>query len=68
MTGPDSIVYDMTWTDPVVFTAPWSARLDWVRDDDFSIFEYACTEGNEQIRNYINVSRQDRAQEGESSQ
>ena len=67
MTGPDSIVYDMTWTDPVVFTAPWSARLDWVRDDEFEIFEYACHEGNEQIRNYINTTRHDRAQATESS-
>jgi hypothetical protein len=68
MTGPDTIVYDMTWTDPVVFTAPWSARLDWVRDDEFEIFEYACHEGNEQIRNYINTTRHDRAQARESSQ
>ena len=68
MTGPDTIVYDMTWTDPVVFTQPWSARLDWVRDDEFDIFEYACHEGNEQIRNYINTTRHDRAQARESSQ
>ena len=68
MTGPDTIVYDFTWEDPVVFTAPWSGRLDWVRDDDFDIFEYACHEGNEQIRNYINTTRHDRAQKRESSQ
>jgi hypothetical protein len=68
MTGPDSIAYEMTWTDPVVFTAPWSARLDWQRDDSYGIFEYACTEGDVQIRNYISASRAARAQKRESSQ
>jgi hypothetical protein len=68
MTGPNSIAYEMTWTDPVVFTSPWSARLDWQRDDNYGIFEYACTEGDVQIRNYISASRAGRAQKRESSQ
>ena len=68
MTGPNSIAYEMTWTDPVVFTQPWSARLDWQRDDKYGIFEYACTEGDVQIRNYISASRAQRAQKRESSQ
>ncbi len=62
MTGPDTIIYEFTWTDPVVFTEPWSARLEWQRDDDFGIFEYACHEGNVQIRNFITASRAERAQ------
>ncbi|MCL6252001.1 hypothetical protein M3P36_13220 [Altererythrobacter sp. KTW20L] len=61
MTGPDSIVYETLYTDPVVFTAPWGARLDWVRDDDYEFFEYACHEGNVQIRNYITASRAEAA-------
>lgn len=61
MVGPDEIIYEFTWEDPVVFTQPWSARLEWQRDDDYEIFEYACHEGNVQIRNYINASRADRA-------
>ncbi|OYW45411.1 MAG: hypothetical protein B7Z08_08945 [Sphingomonadales bacterium 32-68-7] len=61
MTGPDSIIYEFTWTDPVVFAQPWSARLEWQRDDGFGIYEYACHEGNVQIRNYINASRAERA-------
>ena len=68
MNGPNSIAYEMTWTDPVVFTAPWSARLDWQRDDKYGIFEYACTEGDVQIRNYISASRAERAQKRGSSQ
>lgn len=60
MTGPDTIVYEMTWDDPVIFTAPWSVRLDWQRQDDYEMFEYACHEGNVQIRNYITASRAQR--------
>jgi hypothetical protein len=63
MTGPDAISYELTWTDPVVFAAPWSARLDWQRDDSYGMFEYACHEGNVQVRNYITASRAQRAQD-----
>ena len=62
MTGPDTIIYEFTWTDPVIFAEPWSARLEWQRDDDFGIYEYACHEGNVQIRNFITASRAERAQ------
>ncbi len=62
MIGPDEIIYEFTWTDPVVFTAPWSARLEWQRDDDFGIYEYACHEGNVQIRNFVTASRAERAE------
>ena len=64
MTGPDSLVYEVTYTDPQVFTAPWTARLDWTRDENYEIFEYACHEGNVQIRNYITASRAERAAAG----
>ena len=61
MTGPDSIVYEMTYTDPVMWTAPWTVRLDWQRNEEYNFFEYACHEGNVQVRNYINASRAERA-------
>ena len=57
MTGPDTIVYESTWTDPVIFTEPWGTRLEWQRADDYEMFEYACHEGNVQIRNYITADR-----------
>jgi hypothetical protein len=57
MTGPDSIVYEMTYEDPEVFTAPFTARLDWTRNDEYGFFEYACHEGNVQVRNYITADR-----------
>ncbi|OJW69827.1 MAG: hypothetical protein BGO57_17095 [Sphingomonadales bacterium 63-6] len=61
ITGPDSVTYDMTWTDPVIFTQPWAVRLDWKRDDAYQFFEYACHEGNVQLRNYVTASRATRA-------
>jgi hypothetical protein len=60
MVGQDQIIYEFTWEDPAVFQQPWSARLEWQRDDDYGIFEYACHEGNVQVRNYINASRVER--------
>ena len=63
MTGPDSIVYEMTYSDPVIWTAPWSVRLDWQRNDKYGMYEYACHEGDEQIRNFITASRAQRAKD-----
>jgi hypothetical protein len=60
MTGPDSISYEMGYSDPETFVAPWKARLDWTRNEDYGFYEYACHEGNVQVRNYINSSRAER--------
>jgi hypothetical protein len=62
-TGPDSIIYEMTYSDPEVFTAPFTARLDWTRNDKYEFYEYACHEGNVQVRNYITSSRAGTLQE-----
>jgi hypothetical protein len=56
-TGADTITYEMTYSDPEVFTAPWTLRFDWTRDDGYAFYEYACHEGNVQVRNYITASR-----------
>jgi len=60
MTGDNSIVYELTYNDPATFVAPWTARLDWTRNEEYGFFEYACHEGNVQVRNYINASRAQR--------
>ncbi len=57
MTSPDHIIYEATYSDPQVFVAPWTARLDWTRNDEYEFFEYACHEGNVQPRNYITAAR-----------
>jgi hypothetical protein len=48
---------DLTDLDPETFTAPWTTRIEWVRDDRYQFYEYACHEGNHAIRGYINSSR-----------
>jgi hypothetical protein len=62
MTGPNAILYQITYDDPEVFIAPWTAQEEWDRNDKYQFFEYACAEGDVQIRNYIKASRAHRAQ------
>jgi hypothetical protein len=57
MTGADAILYEITYEDPEVFTAPWTAQIEWSRNQEYRFFEYACHEGNVQLRNYITASR-----------
>jgi len=57
MTGPNSLMHELTYTDPEVFTAPWTTRVEWIRDDEYNFFEYACHEGNRMPRDYITASR-----------
>ena len=63
MTGPDAIVHELTYTDPQVYTAPWTTRIEWTRDEDYQFFEYACHEGNYMPRDYISASRAQREKE-----
>ena len=67
MTGPDSLIYEMTYSDPVYWTAPWTVRADWTRNEKYQFFEYACHEGDEQIRNYITANRAQRAKDREKA-
>ena len=60
MTGPDTIDYELTYTDPEVFTAPWTAAFEWTRDDSYRMYEYACHEGNEHVRTLIETWRSTR--------
>jgi hypothetical protein len=56
MTGPNTLTYQITYYDPVVYTKPWTARLDWTRNNKYFMAEYACLEGDVQLRNYITAS------------
>ena len=57
------ITYEMTYSDPVIWTAPFTLRMDWTRNEKYKFFEYACHEGDEQVRNYITTDRLKRAKE-----
>jgi hypothetical protein len=52
-TGPDHIHYEATISDPVTLTAPFKLDFPWTRNKDYVQYEYACFEGNEQTRGYI---------------
>jgi hypothetical protein len=62
-TGKDTMTYTVTVLDPVTQTVSWTARLPWKRDDSYEIYEYACHEDNEAVRNFIVTSRYSRAHE-----
>ena len=55
--GSDGIEYQVTVTDPLVWTKPWTAALTLARQPDDSMFEYACHEGNNSMRNILSASR-----------
>ena len=57
MTDPNTIDLRDDLPDPMVWTAPFTARLDWPRNEKYEFFEYACHEGDEQVRNYIVADR-----------
>jgi hypothetical protein len=63
----DTIQYSMTVEDPEVLTQSWTARYPMQRDDSYQFFEYACTEDNTAIRNFIETSRYERAQAAEAA-
>jgi hypothetical protein len=56
----NTLIYEMTYSDPTVYTKPWTVRLDWQRNQKYGMFEYACHEGDVQVRNYIQASRAER--------
>ena len=62
MVNANTMDYQITYDDPMVFTKPWTARFEWARDDDYQFFEYACFEGDVQVSGYIKSSRAERAQ------
>ena len=53
----DGITYEVTVDDPTVWTKPWTAALTLARQPDDSLFEYACHEGNNSMRNILSASR-----------
>lgn len=55
-TGPDSIRYEFTVSDPHTWEAPWSAEVPLTRQAG-PMFEYACHEGNYGIANILSGIR-----------
>jgi hypothetical protein len=60
----DTMNYEITTTDPVVYTRPWTARFPLKLNQGYEWWEYACHEGNRTIRDFISTSRAERAAQG----
>ena len=52
----DTIRYEFTVDDPRAWTSTWSVEIPMLRRDD-PMFEYACHEGNRDVRNILSVNR-----------
>ena len=46
-TDADTLSYEVTIADPVMYSAPWKVAIPLARDDEYRMYEYACHEGNE---------------------
>ena len=53
----EGLVYEVTVNDPQTWTKPWTAALTLDRQPDDSLFEYACHEGNNSMRNILSGAR-----------
>lgn len=42
----DTLRYTLTVDDPKTYSAPWTVAFPYIRDNDYTQFEYACHEGN----------------------
>jgi hypothetical protein len=62
----DSLRYEITTYEPAMMTTPWTVAYDWQLDSGYELFEYACHEDNTAVRNYIETSRYERAQQAAS--
>lgn len=49
----DQLHYEAWVSDPLVMEGHYKIDLPWLRDPSYGMFEYACHEGNVQVRGYI---------------
>ncbi len=52
-TDANTIRYEAWIRDPVTLSAPFKLDFPWRRNDKYEIYEYACHEGNIQLRGFI---------------
>jgi len=54
--GPGEIDYRVTIDDPTTFSKPWTLAIPYVNTGE-DMFEYACHEGNNSMRNILSGAR-----------
>jgi hypothetical protein len=58
LTNHETLQYEVRVEDPLTYTAPWTAAFPLARADDYTMFEYACHEGNYALQNILSGARQ----------
>ncbi|HEX5109786.1 MAG TPA: hypothetical protein VFV95_15145 [Vicinamibacterales bacterium] len=53
----NTLEYEVTVTDPLTWSRPWTVRFPIVRDDGYAMLEYACHEGNYAMTNSLKAAR-----------
>ena len=56
-TDANTIQYEVKIEDPEEYTKPWKVSIPLVRDAEYTLYEYACHEGNEAVENILRGGR-----------
>jgi hypothetical protein len=56
-TDPNTLTYQLTIDDPKTWTKPWTVSFPLKRSKDYSVYEYACHEGNYYMYNALSGAR-----------
>ena len=56
-TAADKVEWTVTVEDPTTWARPWTFTMPLTMNDSEAIFEYACHEGNQAIKNILNAAR-----------
>jgi hypothetical protein len=62
--APDRVQYEATFNDPETWTEPWTVGYPLTEKSDYQIYEYACHEGNNAMRNMLSAARAREAEAG----
>jgi hypothetical protein len=54
---PEMVDYEIRIDDPAVYTKPWTMRMTLTTQPDYEVYEYACHEGNNAMRNVLSAER-----------
>ena len=55
--SPTEMDYDITISDPEVWTKPWSIHYPFKMDPEYKVYEYACHEGNYMMLDALSGAR-----------
>jgi hypothetical protein len=54
---PNTLQYEVRVEDPRIWTQPWTVAFPLIRDDGYTMFEYACHEGNYALPHILSAAR-----------